>query len=487
MKTNKNIKASKKDFFTKFLDRDYIRQPKKKIKKQYLNIHENYIYFQERNIFQEKDSETFNDYLKLLRGLRNKKEKSKHSTTQKSIKSLSPEKKIMENGKLRTLLEKNHKNIPSSLFDYVHPYEYLFMNKSLKLNRTKSSKRNKILTLSNKNDSENIFITTSTNENGTISTINNNLYQNRKNTISYKSYHKFNDMSPENINSNKNKRRFLTRKSLTKKNNNKNKNINTINNTLNLNNAIKKRPMSTRIFDYANKKIKKSTILNIINPNTNSNTDLTNISRIHDRTKSMNNSHFLNKKINKKLKSTSNTNDNTKNDKISRNVLSAYFSRHKNNKNKQQLYSEILNINSKLDEIKNNIINILQEKKAINIKEDDANQLIVKILSEKEKYTCHSSRELYDHLKQKHHIKNLTNQYMVRKNNFRGVIKQKFIDHLQKIDEREKRENKIKNMIYMNNFELKKEVNKLTEKDFEKTLNNFNKNNIKIKGMVDKK
>ena len=142
-----------------------------------------------------------------------------------------------------------------------------------------------------------------------------------------------------------------------------------------------------------------------------------------------------------------------------------------------------MNINSKLDEIKDYIIDSVPDN-TIPFKEDNANQLIMRIISEKERYSCRSSRELFDHLKQKHHIKNLTNQYIIQKNNLNGAMKQKFFKYLQRVDEREKRENNIKNMVYRHNFELRKEVNKLTEKDFEKTLNSFNKNNKKIEGLI---
>ena len=145
MKTNRNIKISKNDYFAKILDRDYIREMKKKISSQYSNLHENYAYFQDENIFRSKDSNTFNEYIKYIRDLRKKEENFKHSITLKTIKSESKEKKILTAEKLRIFFEKQHKNIPSSLFDFIHPYEYLFTNKNLKLNRAKSSKRSKIL------------------------------------------------------------------------------------------------------------------------------------------------------------------------------------------------------------------------------------------------------------------------------------------------------------------------------------------------------
>ena len=490
MKTNRNIKISKNDYFAKILDRDYIREMKKKISSHYSNLHENYAYFQDENIFRSKDSNTFNEYIKYIRDLRKKEENFKHSITLKTIKSESKEKKILTAEKLRIFFEKQHKNIPSSLFDFIHPYEYLFTNKNLKLNRAKSSKRSKIL-LSNRHNSENIFITTMTDRSKTINTINSNKFlrskilnkQISKNIKDNKSFNKYNTLNPEDEIITKNKRNFFIRKSLNEKDNNKNLE------NMNLNSITVKRPITARINNHKRLKLKKDKLLNVINTNTNSNSDFIQISQIHDRSKSVNNSSFLNKKLKKRVKSTINTNNNqnktdVKKNIICRNVLSAHFSRRKNNKNKQQLYTEILNINSKLDEIKNNIINILPEKNSIPVEKENTNKIIMKILSEREKYACRSSRELYNHLKEKHHIKNLTNHYMIQKSNFNGVIKQKFLESLQKVDENEKRENNIKNMIYKHNYEVRKEVNKLTEKDFAKTLNSFNKNNRKIKGMI---
>ena len=507
MKAYRNCKTTRRDYFAKFIGKEFLRQSKKKINKQFLNIHENYIYFQERNIFQEKDSNSFNDYVNYLKGLQTKNEKPKYSFTHKTIKSQFHEKKITENEKLRNLLEKQHKNIPSSLFDFIHPYEYFFTQKYLQLNRSKSDKRNKILSLSNKNDSENVFLTTSTTDknisinNKSINNINKNKLfpsklvnkKNEKIIISNKNINKYSNSITEDSITNKSKSNLITQKSLNKENNDKN--LNNINlNNINLCNTTIKRP-ETKILNCAHKKLNKKIFLNIINSNTNSNSDLKQTSN-NDNIKLTDNSKSLNKKKKKIVKLTTNINNSdnqnkvksvskndVKKDIIYRNVLSAHFSKRKNDKNKQQLYTEILNINSKLDEIKDYIIDSVPDN-TIPFKEDNANQLIMRIISEKERYSCRSSRELFDHLKQKHHIKNLTNQYIIQKNNLNGAMKQKFFKYLQRVDEREKRENNIKNMVYRHNFELRKEVNKLTEKDFEKTLNSFNKNNKKIEGLI---
>ena len=147
--------------FPNYMSNDELRYNKKRIQKKLTNIEDNHTYLQQNNIFRNSKENFIMDYIQELKRLKqaenNKTNKSSNLFKKKVFEDSLKNKRFFSLSHNRKELEKYNKNIPSNLFDFIHPYEYQFSHKKAKI-KDNSEKNNtseksvKYLLLKNHND-----------------------------------------------------------------------------------------------------------------------------------------------------------------------------------------------------------------------------------------------------------------------------------------------------------------------------------------------
>jgi len=541
--TPNRIKIKKKILdFPKYMSNEELRYIQKRIKKNIVNINDTNTYLQQHNIFQETKGNIPYKYIQELNRLNeiennknNSAKKNESKILNKKIKSEKNNKRFLSSTN-RKILEYSNQKIPSNLFDFIHPHEYYFTQR-----RIKNDKNNSEINY-NKKDKNNLILKNSKDKKEKISKlfidniINNNekKLKNKKNI--FLTLYKRNPNKIKSINSSKilldNNRYNLTEiKNNEFFNKNKSNIIYTKNNVI-INEEEEEKNNKNNYDKIENKKLFFNKINDDIHIskryNTEINNNIKNIKNINNSNNNINNksspSNFIiqEKKSNKKI-----NNNDYKNIILDRNYFTQtsrlfnknkkYFISSENNisktsnflnksnsrnkrifntepslikkKNKDEFLKEITNINEQLNEIKNDIISKKEyednnlERKFEEIKKITKEDMIVaNILVEKGRVQMQSTKELFQKMKQKSFISDLTKQYFTcKKTKYETSIKQKFLKELRKIDILEKKDALLRDLAYKKNYEIRKGVNKLKENDLSKERKIFNNKIVKMK------
>ena len=529
--------------FPSFMSNEELRYSKKKVKNNIANIKYCHNSLQQNNIFQSSRKGDINyKYLQELKRISEEEKKNQLLKQKKFNKKLLNE-KIRNKRFLSTIsrkeLEELNKDAPSNLFDYIHPYEYLFSQRKFKSfndneiknhnDSNQKSVKNLILEnhrYKNKKKSElykNSLITERNKENDKIFI---NVYKKRPYRINStncanvvfekindninlslsKSQDKYDLKNKSNIFFNKDKIKIQDEEKNTIEHNS---NKLTINDYEIYKNSIDNFNNKYNIEYNKNLKTINNREINTIIPSSlklNLNEDMINDNNINNNNLLINKNFFCktsrsNSKHKKYTISSENNDVNNKNtDSLDLSEINKFNSRgrlysscsinKKYSKNNYELLKEITNIYEKLNNIQASLElkqgdNILEK---YNILKDDPRKdmIVLNIIKESNgKVEFEPIHELFKKLEKKqNYINDLSKQYFTqKKNKYESNIRQKFLRHLRKVDLIEKREALFRDLAYKKNYEIRIGINKLKEEDLSKKRKIFNNKTVKIKQM----
>ena len=531
--------------FPNYMSNDELRHNKKRIQNKITNIEDNHTYLQQNNIFQNSKENFVLDYIQELKRLKdienNETNISSNLLNKKVFEKTLNNKKFFSLSHNRKELENSNKDTPSNLFDFIHPYEYQFSHKKAKIKdnserKNTSEKSVKYLLLKNynvkskkinnifkKKCNANIFEKKNNNNNRIF-----NLNKNNTNNININTSTSINYLLDKNfssdINSSKTINNFNRKssKELLKKfnknilsdekKNNENENSDIFKLEINECNDQNKSNIDAISLNKFN------TELNI-NKNRMNDTEDFNINNTVSLSLPPNSpTHFLNREI-------QDTDDNKDHFLLKKNLLSEtkrfrantgkkknFFISAANQVNRNSNYSSYRNrrilstensikmgrkkkieLMKEIDSIDEELKNI---QKDLFIKQDEEisekfekfkkksknDNIVTNILLESGRIKIISTMELFKKMNQKSFISELNRQYVTcKKGKYDTSIKKRFLEKLKKVDLMEKKEALQRDLAYKQNYDIRRGVNKLIEKELSKERIDFEKKTIKMK------
>ena len=152
--------------------------------------------------------------------------------------------------------------------------------------------------------------------------------------------------------------------------------------------------------------------------------------------------------------------------------------------NKKILLNEIADINEELKTIQNDLINRQEDDSYLKleelIKKSQNDNIVTNILIEKGRIKFESTKELFKKMKQKNFLSELKMQYFTNKKGNESSYKKRFLKELKKIILIEKKEALLRDLAYKKNYDIRRGVNRLKEKDLSKEREIFNRKTDKI-------
>jgi len=507
---HKKIKIKKKLLnFPSYISDEELKYKKKKINKNLMTIESNHNYFLHSNLFNNNKDQFPSDYMTDLNNINNSQ----------SLRNSKRYKKLFST----SINSKQSKNIikdkPSFLKDSKNPYKKnktnIFDISNDKFLSKKQRKKNMTNTnFSNvsgkKNKNENIFLTSYKRN---YSEVNKNsspkffLDKNSKSNLTLNEsnnyFHKYNS----NITFYKHKSETIDAKNKTIDNfninyrNNSNNNIvndlNEINitdnkdydNSNHRNYKIESNIITSRTNDTEGLKLDKmkpdSQILILSeenNPNNNKSKDFFSERNLSYMTTQKSKRYFISSKNHNFDRNNNELNGIYKNYKR---VLTSEKSMDKIRKhNKKILLNEIADINEELKTIQNDLINRQEDDSYLKleelIKKSQNDNIVTNILIEKGRIKFESTKELFKKMKQKNFLSELKMQYFTNKKGNESSYKKRFLKELKKIILIEKKEALLRDLAYKKNYDIRRGVNRLKEKDLSKEREIFNRKTDKI-------
>ena len=115
-------------------------------------------------------------------------------------------------------------------------------------------------------------------------------------------------------------------------------------------------------------------------------------------------------------------------------------------------------------------------------KKSKNDNIVTSILLESGRVKLISTMELFKKMNQKSFISELNRQYVTcKKGKYDTSIKKRFLEKLKKVDLMEKKEALQRDLAYKQNYDIRRGVNKLIEKELSKERIDFEKKTIKMK------
>ena len=115
-------------------------------------------------------------------------------------------------------------------------------------------------------------------------------------------------------------------------------------------------------------------------------------------------------------------------------------------------------------------------------KKSKNDNIVTNILLESGRIKIISTMELFKKMNQKSFISELNRQYVTcKKGKYDTSIKKRFLEKLKKVDLMEKKEALQRDLAYKQNYDIRRGVNKLIEKELSKERIDFEKKTIKMK------
>ena len=507
---HKKIKIKKKLLnFPSYISDEELKYKKKKINKNLMTIESNHNYFLHSNLFNNNKDQFPSDYMTDLNNINNSQ----------SLRNSKRYKKLFST----SINSKQSKNIikdkPSFLKDSLNPYKKNKTNifdisndKFLSKNQRKKNMTNTNFSnvIGKKNKNENIFLTSYKRN---YSEVNKNsspkffLDKNSKSNLTLNEsnnyFHKYNS----NITFYKHKSETIDAKNKTIDNfninyrNNSNNNIvndlNEINitdnkdydNSNHRNYKIESNIITSRTNDTEGLKLDKmkpdSQILILSeenNPNNNKSKDFFSERNLSYMTTQKSKRYFISSKNHNFDRNNNELNGIYKNYKR---VLTSEKSMDKIRKhNKKILLNEIADINEELKTIQNDLINRQEDDSYLKleelIKKSQNDNIVTNILIEKGRIKFESTKELFKKMKQKNFLSELKMQYFTNKKGNESSYKKRFLKELKKIILIEKKEALLRDLAYKKNYDIRRGVNRLKEKDLSKEREIFNRKTDKI-------
>jgi len=530
--------------FPNYMSNDELRHNKKKIENKFINIEDNHTYLQQNNIFQNSKENFVLDYLQELKRLKqienNKTNKSSNLFKKKVFEETLKNKRFFSLSLNRKELENSNKDTPSNLFDFIHPYEYQFSHKKGKIKDNSerhniSEKSVKYLLLKNQNDKNQKIINFFKKKNSPNifekkNIINNKLFTLNKNNVNNPNITttSINYLLDKNFSSDLNSSKTINNfyrnssKELLKK---LNKNI------------ISDEKRNNEIENSENFKME----INIDNDQNKSNIDAISLNKIKteaninknkmDDTEDFNinntvslslpptspphfpnrenpyiddinenlilNENFLCETLRRRVNTCKKRNffisadnqvnrNSTYSSKRNRRILTTENSLKMRKKKKIELMKEITSIDEELKSIQKELFTKQDEEiseKFEKFKKRSKNDNIVtNILLENGRIKIIPAKELFKKMSQKNHISELNMQYFTcKKGKYDTSFKKKFLEKLKKVDLIEKKKALERELAYKNNYDIRRGVNRLIEKDLSKERLDFEKKTIKMK------
>lgn len=526
--------------FPTYMSNDELRHNKKRIKKQFTNIEDNHTYLQQNNIFRNNKENFVLDYIQELKRLKrvdnNKNNKSSKLFKKKVFEEKIKNKRFFSLSLNRKELEYFNKDTPSNLFDLIHPYEYQFSHKNAKINNSErynnSEKSVKYILLKNHNDKKkkitNIFKKKinpkfiekkSKNNNDKIFNLNKNFNVTSSTSINYLLEKNFSS----GLNSSKTINNFIkaSSKDLLKK---FNKNINSDEKRNNEYENSHNFKIEINKDDDQNKSNIDAISLNKLNIDANKNNRMNDTEDFKvnntisdflppssplrfrnnenkytddDNDHLLLNKNFLYETLKRRVNTCKNRNffisadsqtnrNSTFSSKGNRRFLSTENSIKMNKKKKIELMKEITSIDKELKNIQKDLYT--KQDEAINSKFEkfknwtENDNIVTSILLENGRVKIISIMELFKKKNQKSFISDLNMQYFTcKKGKYEPNVKKRFLDNLKKVDVMEKREALLRDLAYKKNYDIRRGVNKLIEKDLSKKRIVFDKKTVKMK------
>ena len=507
---HKKIKIKKKLLnFPSYISDEELKYKKKKINKNLMTIESNHNYFLHSNLFNNNKDQFPSDYMTDLNNINNSQ----------SLRNSKRYKKLFST----SINSKQSKNIikdkPSFLKDSLNPYKKnktnifdIINDKFLSKNQRKKNMTNTNFSnvIGKKNKNENIFLTSYKRN---YSEVNKNsspkffLDKNSKSNLTLNEsnnyFHKYNS----NITFYKHKSETIDAKNKTIDNfninyrNNSNNNIvndlNEINitdnkdydNSNHRNYKIESNIITSRTNDTEGLKLDKmkpdSQILILSeenNPNNNKSKDFFSERNLSYMTTQKSKRYFISSKNHNFDRNNNELNGIYKNYKR---VLTSEKSMDKIRKhNKKILLNEIADINEELKTIQNDLINRQEDDSYLKleelIKKSQNDNIVTNILIEKGRIKFESTKELFKKMKQKNFLSELKMQYFTNKKGNESSYKKRFLKELKKIILIEKKEALLRDLAYKKNYDIRRGVNRLKEKDLSKEREIFNRKTDKI-------
>jgi len=507
---HKKIKIKKKLLnFPSYISDEELKYKKKKINKNLMTIESNHNYFLHSNLFNNNKDQFPSDYMTDLNNINNSQ----------SLRNSKRYKKLFST----SINSKQSKNIikdkPSFLKDSKNPYKKnktnIFDISNDKFLSKKQRKKNMTNTnfsnvIGKKNKNENIFLTSYKRN---YSEVNKNsspkffLDKNSKSNLTLNEsnnyFHKYNS----NITFYKHKSETIDAKNKTIDNfninyrNNSNNNIvndlNEINitdnkdydNSNHRNYKIESNIITSRTNDTEGLKLDKmkpdSQILILSeenNPNNNKSKDFFSERNLSYMTTQKSKRYFISSKNHNFDRNNNELNGIYKNYKR---VLTSEKSMDKIRKhNKKILLNEIADINEELKTIQNDLINRQEDDSYLKleelIKKSQNDNIVTNILIERGRIKFESTKELFKKMKQKNFLSELKMQYFTNKKGNESSYKKRFLKELKKIILIEKKEALLRDLAYKKNYDIRRGVNRLKEKDLSKEREIFNRKTDKI-------
>ena len=510
---HKKIKIKKKLLdFPSYISDEELKYKKKKINKNLMTIENNHNYFFNSNIFNNNKDQIPADYITDLNNINNSQ-------------SLRTSKKLTNKKLFSTSVNsKKTKNIikcePSFLKDSKNPYkEYnanifdisndKYLSKKHKKKNLTNANFSNASGIKNKNKNENIFLTS---YKGNFREVNKNnspklfLDKNSKSNLTLNEsnnyFHKYNSniifynnksgkinarnktIDNFNINYRNNSNNYIV-KDFNEINITDNNDYNNSNNKnyKNESNIIISKTNDTEGFKLD--KMKPSSQILILSeenePNNNKRKDFFTERNLSYKTRNSKR-YFISSKNHIFNRNSNELNNNYKNYKR---ILTSEKSKDKIRKqNRKKLLNEIADINEELKTIQNDLINQQEDDSYLKleelIKKSQSDNIVTNILIEKGRIKFESIKELFKKMKQKNFLSELKLQYFKYKKGNESSYKKRFLKELKKIDLIEKKEAFLRDLAYKMNYDIRRGVNRLKEKDLSKEREIFNRKTDKI-------
>ena len=309
---------------------------------------------------------------------------------------------------LRKKLERANKNIPSNIFDYFHPYEYYYLNKTIKSSKSKKSNNKKLILSCD---------------------IDNNIKSyKRPFKMSVDQFRRLtNILNTENDNKTELNEKIKLKNLIFSynKNNALDKNLNKLN-LLQLNSEPNRK---LNLKDEEKKSIKKNFFLSLTTDNTN-----------------------------RLILSTRNTNNNT--------TINSKILFHK--KNKKEIINKMDNINDNLEEIKTDIEEYISQQNP-HQNDNNENDMIKKILKPSTKKYNYTAKDIFRNMEPTNNIKILNEEYSsLKKGKITTAKEKELVKNINRIAKLEKIHDYQRNEMFKKNIFMKINVNQLKENSLAK-------------------
>ena len=506
----KKIKIKKKLLnFPSYISDEELKYKKKKINKNLKTIENNHNYFLHSNLFNNNKDQYTPDYITDLTNINN-------SQSLRISKKLN-NKRLFSN----SINSKQSRNIikdnPSFLRDSIKPYKKCNSNitdisndkyLSKKLKEKNLTNANFSYVSGNKNKNDNIFLTSYKRNYSEVNQINSTKFfldKNSKNNLTLNESNNYFKKYNSNINFYKHKLETIDTKNKTidnfninYKNNSNNKKINDFNEINitdnkdydnNKNYKIESNIITSRTNDtegFKPEKMKPSSPILILSEenetNNNKAKDFFQERNLSYKTTKNSKRYFIFSKNHIFNRNNKELNDIYKNYK--RRLASEKSMDKIKKQNKKKLLNEIADINEELKTIQNDLINRQEDDSYLKleelIKKSQNDNIVTNILIEKGRIKFESVKELFKKMKQKNFLSELKMQYFTCKKGNDSSYKKRFLKELKKIDLIEKKEALLRDLAYKKNYDIRRGVNRLKEKDLSKEREIFNRKTDKI-------